>query len=257
MADWTEQSLETLTVRRSGGRVIVELNRPKVRNAMSLAMCHDIVRAFDGMRFDDGVRVVLIRGAGPVFCSGIDLTEFDDKSDQWVLERRNFGLDAFAAIEACAAPVVAVVQGAAMGAGGEIAGAADFCMATSDAVFRWPEVVWGAVGATQRLQRIVGLPLAKDLLFTGRTLTAEEALRVGFITRIVEPTGLEDACQALMDQLDAGFGLAARLVKKSMNLGRDLPLHLGVEVERQQLARSMLDTEWKRGLDEFARRRKR
>jgi enoyl-CoA hydratase/carnithine racemase len=256
MSDWTEQHLETLVVKRSGARTIIELNRPKVRNAMSLAMCHDIVHAFGDLRFDTQTKVVLVRGAGPVFCSGIDLSEFEGKSEQWVLERRNFGLDAFAAIDACPAPVVAAIQGAAIGAGGEIAAAADFCIATSEAVFRWPEVVWGTVGATQRLQRLVGLPLAKDLLFTGRSLSAQEAQQAGFVTRVVESHDLDVACQTVLDQLDGGFGLAARLVKKSMTLGRDLPLGLGVEVERQLLARSLLDTEWQRGLAEFARRRR-
>ena len=147
---------------------------------MSMQMCRDLIVAFGALRFDADIRAVVIRGEGPAFCAGIDLTEFKGRPREWVLERRNLGLDAFQAIENCPIPVIAELHGAVVGAGCEIAAACDFGIAAEGANFRWPEVVWGAVGATQRLPRLVGMSMAKDLLFTGRAIDTDEALRLRF-----------------------------------------------------------------------------
>ena len=247
---------ETLRVVRLDHAVTVVLNRPKARNAMSMQMCRDFIAAFGALRFDTDVRAVVIRGEGPAFCAGIDLTEFKDRSREWVLERRNLGLDAFQAIENCPIPVIAELHGAVVGAGCEIAAACDFGIAAKGTNFRWPEVVWGAVGATQRLPRLVGMPMAKDLLFTGRTIDADEALQLGLISRVVSPIELGNAVAHVKQQLVDGFPLAARLVKKSMMLGRDVPIHVGIDLERQLLERSLLDSEWVQGIAAFEARKK-
>ncbi len=249
-------SFETLQVDRCDQIITITLNRPQVRNAMSMQMCRDLIRLFGEIRFDDEVRLILIRGAGTVFCSGIDLSEFKDAPHSWILERRNLGIDAFMAIETCAVPVVAAVHGAVIGAGGEIMLASDFSVARHDTKIRWPEVVWGAVGATQRLPRLVGMVVAKDLLLTGRTVDAEEAVRLGLIARVVESDQFEPTIAALREQFMKGFPLAARLVKKSMMLGRDLPIQIGVDIERQLLERSLLDAEWRQGTAAFEDRKR-
>lgn len=246
-----QQTFQTLNVDRQADVVTVTLNRPQARNAMSLQMCRDVIDAFQSFRFDSGVRLILIRGAGPVFCAGIDLKETKGKPRDWVLERRNLGLDAFMAIENSPAPVVAAVHGAVIGAGCEIMAAADFAVAAEDTKFQWPEVIWGAVGATQRLARLVGLPTAKDLLFTGRVIVAPEALRLRIVSRVVEPAKFESAVATVTEEMLRAFPLAARLVKKSMALGRDLPIHVGVEFERQLIERSLVEGEWAAGTDAF------
>lgn len=242
---------ETLKVERQSDVVTVTLNRPQARNAMSLQMCRDVIEAFGVLRFDSTIRLILIRGSGPVFCSGIDLKEMKGKARDWVLERRNLGLDAFLVIENCTAPVVAAVQGAVVGAGCEIMGACDFALAAQDTKFQWPEVVWGAVGATQRLPRLVGLPMAKDLLFTGRIIGADEALQLGLVSRVVPTLDFEAAVRRLTEEMMRAFPLAARLVKKSMMLGRDVPIQVGVEFERQLIERSLADVEWAAGTEAF------
>lgn len=242
---------ETLEVARQDDIVRVTLNRPQARNAMSLQMCLDVIAAFGELRFDSKVRLVLVRGAGPSFCSGIDLKEMKDKPREWVLERRNHGLDAFMAIETCPAPVVAAVHGAVVGAGCEIMAASDFALAAQDTRFQWPEVVWGAVGATQRLPRLVGMPMAKDLLFTGRVILAEEALRLRLVSRVVPAAQFEAAVAELVEEMRRAFPLAARLVKKSMMLGRDVPIQVGVDLERQLIERSLADQEWAAGTQAF------
>ena len=126
-------------------------------------------------------------------------------SDDEVRERRLRGFAAYDALEALPMPTIAVVHGAAIGSGGEIAAACDFIVATPEATFCTPEALRGTVGATQRLPRVLGKRLAKDLMFTGRKLTAEEAKIAGLVTRLVEP-----------DQLDAALAeIAATIAKAS------------------------------------------
>jgi len=252
----TPLEFETLKIERADQILTITLNRPQVRNAMSMQMCRDLIRVFSDIRFDDQVRLVMLRGAGPVFCSGIDLTEFKDASHAWILQRRNLGIDAFMAIETCPVPVIAAVQGAVIGAGGEIMLACDFSVAMQGTKIRWPEVVWGAVGATQRLPRVVGMVVAKDLLLTGRMVEADEALRLGLVARVIEEAQFEATLLTLREQFMKGFPLAARLVKKSMMLGRDVPIQIGVDIERQLLERSLLDAEWRQGTTAFAERKR-
>ena len=139
-----------------------------------------IVAATSAAAADGDVRLVLIRGNGPVFCAGADLKERKDMSVDEVRNRRLRGFAAYNAIEALPMPTVAVVHGAAIGSGSEIAAACDFIVATPEATFPTPEALWGTVGATQRLPRVLGKRLAKDLMFTGRKLTAEEARTAGW-----------------------------------------------------------------------------
>jgi len=115
---------------------------------------------------DARVRVVFVRGAGPVFCAGADLKERTGKTMQWVRERRLKAFAAYQALEALPLPVIAVVHGPALGAAIEISSACDFILATPDATFGTPEALRGTVGATQRLPRVIGKRLAKDLMFT-------------------------------------------------------------------------------------------
>ena len=130
------------------------------------------------------IRLVFVRGNGPVFCGGADLNERKGKSEEWIRARRMRAFAAYGALESLPMPCVALVHGAAIGSGVEIAAACDFIVATPDATFRTPEAQRGTVGATQRLPRILGKRLAKDLMFTGRALTADEARDAGFVARI-------------------------------------------------------------------------
>ncbi|MFN8057906.1 MAG: enoyl-CoA hydratase/isomerase family protein [Vicinamibacterales bacterium] len=186
-----EIALETLQVTIAEGAATLTLQRPAKRNALNLAMCHDLVTAASALGGDDSVRVVLVRAAGPVFCAGADLEERRSMDVSAVRARRLAAFDAYHALEALPIPVVAIVCGPAVGSGCEIAAACDFVVATPDASFRTPEALWGTVGATQRLPRVLGARLAKDLMFTGRTLSAAEALTAGLVTRLVSSTDLE------------------------------------------------------------------
>jgi enoyl-CoA hydratase len=157
------------------GVATLTLNRPESRNALNLEMCDRLIAVAQECFSSNEIKLVLVRANGPVFCAGADLKERQGMSEAQVRERRMKGFAAYAALEALPMPVIAVVEGPAVGSGCEIAGACDFIVATPAASFRTPEAVRGTVGATQRLPRILGKRLAKDLMFTGRTLSAEEA----------------------------------------------------------------------------------
>src|SRR5690348_6893426 len=163
----------------------IALNRPEARNALNLDMCEALLAAIGSIAQNANVRVVFVRGNGPVFCGGADVKERTGKSEQWARERRLKAFAAYEALEALPMPCIALVHGAAIGSGCEIAAACDFIVATPEAIFRTPEAQRGTVGATQRLPRILGKRLAKDLMFTGRDLSAEEARQAGLVSRIV------------------------------------------------------------------------
>src|SRR5438105_4111111 len=174
------------------GVATITLDRPEARNALNGAMCEDLRRAAVTAAADEKVKIVFVRGAGSVFCAGADLKERQGKTEDDIRARRIKGFAAYHALESLPMPAIAIVHGAALGSGVEIAAACDFIVATPDAVFGTPEVLRGTVGATQRLPRVLGKRLAKDLMFTGRGLTAEEAMAAGFVSRIVPKERLED-----------------------------------------------------------------
>src|SRR5512134_4096084 len=175
----------TVELSTADGVATIALNRPEVRNALNLEMCDALLAAAKEVSLKN-IPVVFIRGNGPAFCGGADLNERKGKSEEWIRERRLRAFAAYGALESLPMPCVALVHGAAIGSGVEIAAACDFIVATPDASFRTPEAQRGTVGATQRLPRILGKRLAKDMMFTGRALTAAEARDAGFVTRISE-----------------------------------------------------------------------
>ncbi len=212
----------TIQYAATDGVVTITLNRPEARNALNRAMCEDLITAAAATAADDSARLVLLRGSGPVFCAGADLKERKDMSVDEVRNRRLRGLAAYNAIEALPMPTVAVVNGAAIGSGTEIAASCDFIVATPQATFATPEALWGTVGATQRLPRVLGKRLAKDLMFTGRKLTAEDAKIAGLVTRIVQPDALDSALTELAQTIGKASAAGLRQAKRCINEGSEL-----------------------------------
>jgi len=165
--------LTTLRYGVEGGVATVTLDRPESRNAVNRAMCDDIVAAAAAARENAEVRLVLVRANGTVFCAGADLKERKGMSADEIRARRLAAFAAYGALESLPMPAIAVVHGPAVGSGCEIAACCDFVIATPQATFATPEALWGTIGATQRLPRILGKQLAKDMMLTGRKLNAE------------------------------------------------------------------------------------
>jgi enoyl-CoA hydratase/carnithine racemase len=243
-----EKPVET---RREGPIARVVLSRPEARNALNLPMCQALTDAFREIDRDPEIRVVVVEGEGPVFCAGADLKERKGRDAIWIRQRRLASFEAYATIARCTRPVIAQVQGPTVGSGGEIAMSCDFIIAASDASFRFPEAHWGTVGATQRLQRVIGVTRAKELLFTGREMPAAEAHALGMIARLVEPSRLAEEGTAIALGIAEAPPLSMALTKQSIDLGARTDLDSGIRIEMVAIERVLADNGWQTGVDRF------
>lgn len=236
---------------RDGPVAHVVLNRSLSRNALNLPMCLDLRAIFERIDADEDVRVVLLSADGPVFCAGADLKERTDKDEAWIVARRRASFAAYDAIARCRKPVVALTQGPVVGSGGEILMSCDFVIASENATFRFPEPQWGTVGATQRLQRVIGKMCAKELLFTGRVMPAREALDRGLIARIVPHDQLMAMGQEIATAIASAPALAMALTKQAIDLGYETDLGNGIRIEMAAIERCLADGGWRNGIQRF------
>jgi enoyl-CoA hydratase len=232
----------TIAYAVADGVATIALDRPEVRNALNLEMCIALLDATERAQKDPSVKVVFVRGNGPVFCGGADLNERQGKSEQWIRERRLKAFAAYEAIEALSMPCIALVHGAAIGSGVEISAACDFIVATADVTFRTPEAQRGTVGATQRLPRILGKRLAKDMMFTGRALTAEEARAAGFVARIA--SDLDTAAAEIGAAILKAPPLAMRLAKRAIDRGIELDPKGARQAEIEAIEEQLASGQW-------------
>lgn len=223
------------------GVATIALNRPEVRNALNLEMCEALLAAAKRAA-DDDARAVFVRGNGPQFCGGADLKERQGKTEQWIRERRLKAFAAYEGIEALPMPCVALVHGAVIGSGVEISAACDFIVATPDVTFKTPEAQRGTVGATQRLPRILGKRLAKDMMFTGRALTAQEALTAGLVARVV--SDLDAARAEIASAIVKASPLAMRLAKRAIDRGIELDPRGAREAEIEAIEEQLATGQW-------------
>jgi len=246
-------NLTTLRYGVDAGIATLTLDRPEARNALNRAMCDDIVAAAAAVRADAGIKLAVIRGAGPVFCAGADLKERKGMSGDAVRARRLAAVAAYDAIETLPMPVVAVVHGAAIGSGCEIAAVCDFVIATPQASFATPEAMRGTVGATTRLPRIIGKPLAKDMMFTGRKLSAEEARSAGLVTRIVEASALNAVIAEIAAAIAGASADALRQAKRCIDQGAALDPRGALALELLALEENIARDTWRAGMSGYGR----
>lgn len=230
---------ETLTVHRRGPLAWLTLNRPDRANTINRQLTIDFNDALNELEADAGVRVVLLRGAGDQhFCGGADLREIEQliNADGTIGDpRREF----ISHIEALSKPVVAVINGAAMGGGCEVTLACDFRWMAAEASIGVPEINFGALpaaGGTQRLPRIVGLARAKAMVMTGTAMTAAEALKAGLVDRVLPAAELVAEVEQFAADLAEKAPYAMRAAKLLLNGALDTPLDEGLVRERQVIA---------------------
>jgi enoyl-CoA hydratase len=226
------------------GIATATLNRPESRNALNVAMCDGLLAAAHSAAADESVKLFLMRAAGTVFCAGADLKERQGMDEAQVRSRRMKGFAAYDALESLPMPAVAIVEGPAVGSGCEIAGACDFIVATPAASFRTPEALRGTIGATQRLPRVLGKRLAKDLMFTGRTLGAGEALQHGFVTRLVEAGALEATIAEIAKAILAAPKEALATAKRVVDRGVELDPRGALEEEIRAIEAQLASGKW-------------
>lgn len=232
------------------GVATLTLNRPAARNALNTGLAEALLGA-TRRAATEAARLVVIRASGPVFCAGADLKERKGMTEDQVRARRLKGFAAYDAIERLPMPSIAVVEGPAIGSGVEIAAACDFVVATPQASFRTPEALWGTVGATQRLSRVLGKRLAKDMMFTGRTLTVEEAREGGLVARVVAPEALEGALAEIAATIAAAPPAAMRLAKRCVDEGLERDPRGALATELMAIEESLAEGEWRKTMAGF------
>ncbi len=227
-------SYDTLHVTRSddGFIVTVEMHRPEALNAMNTTMGRELLACFESLFWDKQTRVVLLTGAGDkAFCVGGDLKERQGMSDEaWGEQHVIFEQAAWRLLR-CPQPVIAAVEGFAMGGGCELAVLADFIVASATAVFAVPEVTRGifpGIGGTQLLPRIVGAPFAKEMIFTGRRVPAEEARAVGLVNHLVPAGQARSKAMEIAETIAHNGPIAVRQAKKAVAWGAETDLETGL-----------------------------
>ena len=225
----------------------VTFNRPHKRNAIDATMVNELHDVLDGFVADGDVQACIFTGAGgKAFVAGADIAQMRERTSEDALRVINGAL--FNKIEALPFPTIAAVQGYALGGGCELAMACDLRVAGEGAKFGQPEVALGiipAAGGTQRLPRLVGLGVAKDLVLTGRIIDAQEAYRIGLCNRVVPDGEVLDAARELAGSILQQGALAVRLAKQALNASSRAGQDVGLLLE--QISQAVLfDSEDKR-----------
>jgi enoyl-CoA hydratase/carnithine racemase len=216
----------------------IRIDRPKM-NPLSRQVQEEIREAAEEASRRDDVRAVVVYGGERVFAAGADIKEMADMSYADMVKESGPLQAAFTAVARIPKPVVAAVTGYALGGGCELALCADVRIAADDATFGQPEILLGIIpgaGGTQRLTRLVGPSTAKDLVFTGRFVKAEEALAIGLVDRLVPTDRVYDEAVTWAKQFSGAAALALRAAKESIDRGLEVDLETGLEIERQQFA---------------------
>src|SRR5262245_6906813 len=246
---------EFLKVERQGPVATLWIDRQPKMNTMTVAMRHEFPAIFGGLEADDAVRVIVVRGAGgKAFSAGGDVAEFLTLApadlEQWG--------DTLTAAERCRKPIVAAIDGFAMGAGLELALACDLRIATRRSEFAFPEIRLGMIpgsGGTQRALRLIGMTRAKLFMLTGRRISAEQAEAWGLITQTVADGALDEATTALVTELAERPPLALRTLKTVLNRGAEAPLDTALELERKAYAWLRSTHDYAEGVTAFLEKR--
>lgn len=242
------------------GIALITINRPKALNALNKDTLLEIKAAAEEAAFDDDIQVLIITGAGEkAFVAGADITYMMNIN---ALQGRQFGMigqQVFRMIENLPKPVIAAVNGFALGGGLELAMACDFRVCSENSKFGQPEVGLGVIpgfGGTQRLPRLVGAGMAKELLFTGDTIDAFEALRIGLVNHVVFAENLLDFTRKLARKICFRGQLAVRLCKSAVNEGLQTDIDRGMSIEADLFGLCFTTEDQKEGMKAFVEKRK-
>ena len=252
-ADW-----ETLLVEVKGNVAVIVVNRPEKRNALNSQVRAELLQVLDALRTHDDARVIIITGAGDkAFIAGADIGEFAQRS---ALEQRAIMAERsiFDAISAHPKPVIAMINGFALGGGCEVALACDVRIAARSARLGQPEIKLGIIpggGGTQRLPRLVGSGRALRMVLSGELIEAVEAERIGLVDTVVEDDDLHATTLQLAQSMAAHSPLTLRLVKTAVRAAEEMPLAAGLALERELFITAFGSADKQEGVAAFLEKR--
>jgi len=220
---------------KTDGICIVKINRPDKLNAMNMDVAKELVTLFETLGKDDSIKVIILTGEGDkAFSAGADIEYMSKISADESEEYAKLGQLVTATVENVKQPTIAAVNGFALGGGCELAMACDIRIAANTAKMGQPEVTIGIPpgwGGTQRLMRIVGIAKAKEMVYTGKMIKAEEAREIGLVNHVVELSTLMDETMKMANMIAANSAIAVRMSKNAINKGRNADLDTGLGIE--------------------------
>ncbi|MYT69534.1 MULTISPECIES: enoyl-CoA hydratase-related protein [unclassified Streptomyces] len=243
----------TATLEIADGVGTITLARPPM-NALDVATQDRIKELAEEATARDDIRAVVVRGSEKVFAAGADIKEMQAMDHAAMVVRSRALQDSFTAVARIPKPVVAAITGYALGGGCELALCADYRIAGENAKLGQPEILLGLIpgaGGTQRLARLIGPSKAKDLIFTGRHVRADEALRIGLVDQVVPADEVFTAAHAWAAKLAQGPAIALRAAKESVDAGLETDLETGLAIERNWFAGLFATADRETGMRSF------
>ena len=239
---------------------VITINRPKALNALSTEVLSDLNSALAEVCQTKSIYALIITGAGEKsFVAGADIAEMKDKNTDEAATYGRFGNQIFSRIENFRCPVIAAVNGFALGGGCELAMACDIRIASSNARFAQPETGLGITpgfGGTQRLPRLVGAGIAKELIYSCRQIKADEALAIGLVNKVVEPENLMEEAMKLAKRIAANAPIAVANAKKAINDGLQTNMDAGVSIEVKEFSACFATEDQKLAMNAFVNKEK-
>ena len=236
------------------GVYLLTINKPASLNALDTAVLGELAAVVEDLRTNESVKVLVLTGEGRTFVAGADISEMVSKNPIDGLEFGRLGASVFRAIEQLPFPVIAAVNGFALGGGCELAMACDIRLASAKAKFGQPETGLGIIpgfSGTQRLPRLVGPAKAKELIYTGEIIKADEALRIGLVNGVTEPEALIDEALAMAEKIALQPRQAVALAKKAIDAGMQTDIDTAIGIENNLFALCFSTEEQKQRMTAF------
>ena len=232
----------------------VKINRPKALNALNTETVNELSDCFEKIEKDDSILAVILTGEGRSFVAGADIAEMSKMTPAEAKEFANAGMSTFRKIEKLSKPVIAAVNGFALGGGCEISMSCDMRIASTKALFGQPEVGLGITpgfGGTQRLQRLIGQGNAKYLIYTAQNIKADKAYEMGLVQEVVEPEKLYDRAKEIATQIVKNAKAAVSYAKEAINTGNQVDIDSAMKVEENLFAMCFSTQDQKERMDKF------
>ncbi len=251
--------LETLVVTVEEKVATIQLNRPPV-NALNRKLFEELNQVLDQIEYDDEVKAVIIAGSGEkAFAAGADITEMANLDAAGMAKMNAVSRKAFDKLEQLSKPVIAAVNGLALGGGCELALCCDFRICSENTRFGLPEITLAIIpggGGTQRLQRLIGQAKAKELLYFGDMIGARDAEQIGLVHKVVSLEQLQETCREWAARLAAKPGVAMRMMKTAVNAGAQLDLNNALTLEAVCFGNVFTTEDRLEGMKAFMEKRK-
>ena len=250
---------KTLKYEVNGHIAKITINRPEALNALNSEVLDELNLLLDEVRANKELRVAILTGEGRSFVAGADIKEMSTLSAIEGKEFGNKGLSVFRKLETLPIPVIAAINGFALGGGCELAMSCDFRIASDKALFGQPEVGLGITpgfAGTQRLQRLVGQGYAKYLIYTANNIKADKAYEIGLVQEVVEADKLDETVQKLAEKIAANAPVAVRASKEAINVGAQVDIDSALKVEENLFGLTFSTEDQKTGMNAFINKEK-